>query len=142
LGCGDSVAVIRRSAGLPPILYSDPELPSLLFCTYDNLGNIFVDGFKGSQFGIAELPRNATSFINFTVSQNIPTAEQIQWDGRYIAVESGSSATVVNIVRLKGAGLRATQSWIQNGKIGVPTTVGTVPRTFSFGSILTAVGQS
>lgn len=135
-GCGDSVAVIRRSSGLAPTLYSDPELPSLLFCTYDNLGNIFVDGFNGSQFGIAELPRFGTSFINFTVSQNIPTAEQIQWDGRYLAVEtrihpeiyqiliSGSSATVVNIIKLDGAGFRATQSWILNGKIAVPTTVG------------------
>lgn len=135
-GCGDSVEVVRRSSGVAPTLYSDPELPSLLFCTYDDRGNIFVDGFKGSQFGIAELPRNATSFINFTLSRNIPTAEQIQWDGRYLAVETrispeidrirvkGSKATIVNTIKLKGAGHRATQSWIQNGKIAVPTAVG------------------
>jgi hypothetical protein len=135
-GCGDSVAVIRPHSGAAPTLYSDPDLPSLLFCTYDNLGNIFVDGFKGSQFGIAELPHNATAFINFTVSRNIPTAEQIQWDGQYLAVETrispeidqirveGSNAKIVNTVKLKGAGHRATQSWIQNAKIAVPTAVG------------------
>ncbi|MGA7354870.1 MAG: hypothetical protein WBW76_05490 [Candidatus Cybelea sp.] len=55
-GCGDSVAVIRPRSGLAPTLSSDSELPSLLFCTYDGHGNIFVDGFKGSQFGMAELP--------------------------------------------------------------------------------------
>ena len=134
-GCGDSVAVIRPRSGLAPTLSSDSELPSLLFCTYDGHGNIFVDGFKGSQFGMAELPNGATSFINFTMSENIPTAEQTQWDGQYLTVETrirpeidqiqvnGSNATIVNRVELKGVGLRATQSWIQSGKIAVPTAI-------------------
>jgi hypothetical protein len=134
-GCGDSVAVIRPSAGAAPTLYSDRKLPSLLFCTYDDRGNIFVDGYKGSQFGIAELPSSATSFTDLTMSQNIPAAAQIQWDGHYLAVETrispeidqirvkGSSAKIVNIVKLRGSGHRATQSWIQKGKIAVPTTV-------------------
>src|SRR5579871_2609977 len=131
-GCGDVVTVIQPSTNIQTT-YADPTLPSLLFCTYDNQGNLFVDGYNGPQFGIAELPAGQTALANISLTQNIQFADQIQWDGQYLAVEAridpviyqialaGSVGTVVNTVTLNGIGHRAMQSWIQKGKIGIPT---------------------
>ncbi|HET6276819.1 MAG TPA: hypothetical protein VFE16_12885 [Candidatus Cybelea sp.] len=133
-GCGDSVVVLS-TPGKKILSYSDSALPSLLYCAYDSSGNLYVDGYSGSQFGLAELPASGTALATITVNQNIQFAGQIQWDGQYLAVTTiihpavdqiqvtGSTATVVNTTELKGVGPRSTQSWIYRNKIAVPTGV-------------------
>jgi hypothetical protein len=135
-GCGTEVSV-WSTPGDPVANYSDANLSSLLYCAYDKSGNLYVDGYNGSIFGLAELPAAQTAFVNYTVSQNISFAAQIQWDGTYVAVETkdsptiyqlqlyGSTATVVGQTTLSGIGTRATQSWIFGGKVAVPTAPGT-----------------
>ncbi len=131
-GCGESVVVLT-TPGMLPQSYSDSTMPSLLYCAYDNSGNLFVDGYASSQFGLAELPAGGNALQNITVDQNIQFAGQIQWDGQYIAVTTtihpaieqvqvtGSTATVVGTTELYGVGPRSTQSWIYRDKIIVPT---------------------
>lgn len=135
-GCGTEISV-WSAPGDPVETYADSSLPSLLYCAYDKLGNLFVDGYSGSIFGLAEIPAGGSGFTNFTVSQNIQFAAQIQWDGTYVAVETkdsptiyqlqlyGSTATVVGSTTLSGVGTRATQSWIFGDKVAVPTAPGT-----------------
>ena len=132
-GCGGELVVIRPGSGLSPTFYRDANLPQMLYCAYDDQGNVFVDGYQGLQFGIAELPNTGGALTDIAVDTNIQYAEQVQWDGQYLSVEtrihpvvyqvqlSGSTGTVINVVHLGQVGKRGTQSWIQKGKIGVPT---------------------
>lgn len=129
--CGDEVVVLR-----PPQrrrIFHDRTLHSLLFCAYDASGNLFVDGYNGSQFGLTELPKGARHFASVTLNKTIQFGAQIQWDGQDLAIQtsvfpriyevsvSGSAAKIVHTIKLVGVGERATQSWIQDGKIAVPT---------------------
>lgn len=131
-GCGESVVVLT-TPGMKVQSYSDSALPSLLFCTYDTNGNLYVDGYSGSQFGLAELPAGGSALQTITVNQNIQYAGQIQWDGQYVAVTTtihpaieqvqvtGSTASVVGTTLLTGVGSRATQSSLYRDKVAVPT---------------------
>lgn len=132
LSGGDEI-VVWRTPGSPLEIYRDKNLSSMLYCAYDSSGNLYVDGYNGSTFALAELPAGGTSLQDISVNINIPAADQVQWDGQYLAIEtkdntalyqlqvSGSAATLVNTVTFTGVGHRATQSWIQNGTIAIPT---------------------
>jgi hypothetical protein len=129
--CGDEVVVLQPAE--PPRIYHDGTLASLLFCAYDASGNLFVDGYNLSQFGLTELPKGARHFAGVTLNKTIRFGGQIQWDGQELAIQtsefpriyqvrvSGSTAKIVHTIKLSGVGNRATQSWIQDGKIAVPT---------------------
>jgi hypothetical protein len=131
--CTAEIALFGPGDTQPAKLYLDPTLPSLRYCGYDNQGNLFVDGYNDSQFGFAELPVGSSTFTAITLNQNIQFAGQVQWDGQYITVEtpfhpeiyqfriSGSKGLAVGNTLLSGVGYKATQSWILNGKVVVPT---------------------
>jgi hypothetical protein len=83
-------------------------------CTYDDDGNLFVDGYIGSTvtFGLAELAKGANSFRNVTLNKtpyNYPGG--MQWDGKYLALVdkpwiyrikmSGQTGEVVGRVPIK-----------------------------------------
>jgi hypothetical protein len=130
--CGEEVFVFT-AGGKRPRRYPIPMLTSLLYCTYDAGGNLFVDGYDGTRFGLAELASGSAGFSSITLKNSIKYPAQIQWDGKDLAIEtrenpvilrvavSGSSARVVGRVHLNGVGGRATQSWIAGGRIAVPT---------------------
>jgi hypothetical protein len=129
--CGDEVVVLQPAEHRRT--YHDGTLDSLLFCAYDASGNLFVDGYNGSQFGLTELPKGARHFATVTLKKTIRFGAQIQWDGQDLAIQtsehpriyqvsvSGSAAKIVHTIKLTGVGNRATQSWIADGKIAVPT---------------------
>lgn len=110
------------------------------YCGYDNNGNLFVDGYTNQLFALTELPSGSSSFINVSVNPYIAYgAGQVQWDGQYITVESGtrsydlgiyrlsisgSTATVVSVTNFKGVRHTAHLSWIFGGKIIVPYAKG------------------
>ena len=145
-GCGDSVVVLT-TPGRKVQQYSISSLPSLLYVTYDTNGNLYVDGYSSSVFGLAELPAGGTAFQPITVNQSIQYAGQIQWDGQYIALTTtinpvveqiqvtGSTASVVGTTQLYGVGPRSTQSWLYRDKIIVQPEAGARARpTFFFGN--------
>ena len=130
--CGEEVVVMgeqRRHRRH----YHVASLTSLLYCAYDDRGNLFVDGYNGSQFALAELTSGATQFVGISLKSHIQYAAQIQWDGTYLAIEtrvnpviyrvsiSGSDARIVGRTVLDGVGTRASQSWIRDGTIAVPS---------------------
>jgi hypothetical protein len=128
--CGQEV-VVFPARGSPRRYHV--ALKSLLYCAYDDNGDLFVDGYNGTQFGLAELAKGRRAFASIALKQPIEFAEQIQWDGKDLAIEtrvnpvifrigiSGLTARVVGRTHLNRVGDRATQSWIANGKIAVPT---------------------
>jgi|SRR5580700_1446672 hypothetical protein len=126
------IAIFQKAQGSPTV-YSDQNMLRLLFCGYDNKGNLFVDGLGTSHF--AELPSGSSTFTDLAVHTN-DSFGQIQWDGKYITLAtrnaatvyrlriSGSTAKVISKTRLKGLGFRSdSQSWIEgNAIVATPGT--------------------
>lgn len=128
-GCGEEVVIVRKHG--PRSRYHVGPLSALLYCAYDDNGNLFVDGYNGTQFGLAELRSGGDRFINIALKKQINAAAQIQWDGTNLAIEtredpviyrvavSGHTAQIVGRTRFVGIGYRATQSWIESGTIAL-----------------------
>ena len=70
-----------------PISYNTLLKP-LTYCGYDNVGNLFVDGFDGSKWGLSELPEGGSTFEKLTLDQSVGQPGQVQWDGQYLSYES------------------------------------------------------
>lgn len=128
--CGyQDLAIFPNGTGTA-IRYSTPNYYS---CTYDNQGNLFLAGGGGA--GISELPRGSGSFTNITLSQDLGSGGQVQWDGKYVTLEtvqspagiyriqiSGSSGTVVGETKFGRYMRRVGYSWIaaSDGAVIVP----------------------
>jgi hypothetical protein len=122
------VAIYSQAKGKPKN-YEDPYIKGDLFCGYDDMGNLFVDG-EGTQshFALSELPENGTSFKEISVNVDISSSGNVQWDGKHIAVTdegsgviyrlkvASSSATVVGTTSLTGGG-GVYGSWIQGDRV-------------------------
>jgi hypothetical protein len=118
-----------------PISYN--TLLNAQYCGYDNVGNLFVDGFDGSKWGLSELPEGGSTFEKLTLDQSVGQPGQVQWDGQYLSYESqesgrptisrlsisGSTATVVGQTRLKRVPRALRLSWIYQGSVVAPYVV-------------------
>ncbi len=120
-------------------IFSDAAMQIISFCTYDNDGDLFVDGQDSSyNFMLAELPKGADTFSTIRLDESISTAGSMQWDGKYLAVAdfgdstgsasviyrfalSGSSGKRVSTTKLDLSSARA-QFWIQGAAVVGPTS--------------------
>lgn len=104
-----NVAVYAKAKGTPQIYYTDPSVMSGIdLCTYDNKGNLFVDGTtRYNQFAMAELPKKKKAFTYISLNQSINTPGGIAWDGKYIALGDENSNPAV-IYQLSISGSTAT----------------------------------
>jgi DNA-binding beta-propeller fold protein YncE len=121
-----SVSIFKKAKG-EPVVYTDSSISRAWFCSYDDSGNLFVDGDKNgtSGFQLAELPSGSGTFTNISIDQSITVAGGVQWDGKYLAVAeenegpdsvyqfsiSGSSGTEVTSTSLTGS-KNVHQFWI------------------------------
>jgi hypothetical protein len=131
-GCGQEIVILPHDGG-DRRRFHVASLTSLLYCAYDDRGNLFVDGYNGTRFGLAELRKGTRDFVAITLKDRIDFGAALQWDGEYLAVErrehpiifrlaiSGSSARVAGRTRLEYIGYRAMQSWISGGILAVPS---------------------
>lgn len=101
-----SVSIYKKAKG-KPTLYTDSAISRAWFCSYDDSGNLYVDGDSSgsSGFQLAELPHGASGFTNIGVNQTIVTPGGVQWDGRYVAVadENGPGTGVVYQFSVSGS---------------------------------------
>lgn len=106
--------IIYKSAGGSGTVLSTP-LFAASYDGYDNLGNLFVDGFtNGPTPALVELPTGSSTFQTITTSNTIQWPGGVQWDGKYVTVGdenahaiyryavSGTTATLEDTVNLKG----------------------------------------
>jgi hypothetical protein len=132
-GCTDEIAIFPPNGIGPPRMYQNPGMTALLYCGYDDAGNLFVDGYRsGGHFALAELPQGSDTFTNISIDLDMDAPGQVQWDGRYLAVEarfdpmlyrirlSGSTGSVVGTTQFSKIGQRAAQSWIIGHTVVVP----------------------
>jgi hypothetical protein len=104
-------------------------LSSEYFDGYDNNGNLFFDGFSGSDsFELVELPKGSSTFQPITTSNTVKFPGSVQWDGTYLTVfdqraeaiyqytVSGTKATLKGTVLLSGSN-DCAQTWIGTGVV-------------------------
>jgi NHL repeat len=134
------VAVYAHEKGVPRVYDGSKIANDLNACTYDNRGNIFVDGLYGYAsitVGLAELPKGGNELVDISLPNHIGHLSSVQWTGNHLALgdqslnESypamiyqydvdGTRATQVGTTQLVGTtGLQ--QFWAQGGKVGAPS---------------------
>lgn len=136
------VAIYANGKGSPKI-YRAEGLAGYSSGTYDDEGDLFVAGpaaDRDAAAKLAELPKGAEQFRAIAWNGVRPSRlGSIQWDGKYLAVESPGSdsgpatlfryavnagrATLVEATPLKGAGT-PTRFWIHGGRVVVANSAG------------------
>jgi len=125
--------VFRDERGKAHVYRTNPPY-GLRYCGYDAHGNLFVDGVNiDGETVFFELPRGGGKLVELTLDKKIGNPGQIQWDGRYVAIQdrdrpyhiyqvtfSGSKGTVVNTIALAGLRKPVGTSWIDGGTVLVP----------------------
>lgn len=90
-GDGASVLIYRKAKGRPKS-YTDSQFLNYAYCTYDNAGNLFIDGKYPGGYEVpifGEIPRGATSMETINLNYEIGWLSNLQWDGKYLAVGQG-----------------------------------------------------
>jgi hypothetical protein len=85
LGDKITLSIFQHARGRPE---NFPESTfGMQFCTYDDKGNLFVDGsVSDGRLNLEELPKNEKSFSAINVGQTFLTAGALQWTGKYLAI--------------------------------------------------------
>lgn len=131
------LAIYKNAKG-KPTYYSDPDFMSYQFCSYDNNGNLFVDG--ETQVGVnhvalAELPKGGNKLVTITLNKTLGFAGGVQWDGMHLAITdtndntvyrfaiNGRHGTLAGDTPLEGTTF-IKQPWIAGARIIVPNSKG------------------
>lgn len=92
---GGDVTVFKGGTGTPTA-YTCPNLNRYYFIAYDGNGNLFVDGENGSySFALCEVPKGSAKAEAITLSTIPQFPGDIQWDGKYLAIQDQSSGATI-----------------------------------------------
>jgi len=145
-GSGTGVVAIYADAKGDPADYVDPKIFYMGFCSYDDKGNLLVDGQHDHQgtFELDEMLEGSSNFKRIKLAQAPGSPLKLQWAGKYVAlaasntvidhvVVNGSKGTVVGTTLLNGpvSGSEG-QFWIQGNTIIAPYASGTGPYQVGF----------
>jgi hypothetical protein len=90
-----NITIFAKAKGNGQVIQDLPSLQLPYWCTYDNKGNLFIDGEyiqSGFHFSFAELPAGSGNFTEITVPDGAGTPPGgVQWDGKYVTLGSASS---------------------------------------------------
>ncbi len=132
---GYNVAVIPKGSG-SPVTYSVPN--DVQWCGYDDSNDLFVDAYGNAGqnlFQLYELLKGGSSPVNIAKTLQVRPG-QIQWDGRYLAIErigvnpgdpltiyratiEGSSLKIEGSTQINGLKV-ALASWINGAHTFIP----------------------
>lgn len=112
-----NVAIWNLAANSAPKVYSNLQFLQPAWCTYDDNGNLFVDGadYSERKSSLAELPQGAASFhkISLGISLDWPPGN-VQWDEKYLTVSVGNTIYRLSVSGSRGRVVGSTQlglSW-------------------------------
>ncbi|MGB8909831.1 MAG: hypothetical protein WCC84_13895 [Candidatus Cybelea sp.] len=113
-----NVAIYVGAAGAPAAYYTDDLMYEMFLCSYDNNGNLFVDGEQigSGGFVLAELARRQHVMTDIFLNQSIGIISGVQWDGKHLVI---GDATAGTLYQLKLSGVYGT-------------VVGTIPLNEAF----------
>ncbi len=89
----EEIAVFPQGRGKPK-LFSDSQFSGFRFCTYDDKGNLFVDGASRSSTDLAELPAGSHKLREITLNESFKGVGGIQWDGKHVAIGDSGAGVV------------------------------------------------
>jgi len=139
-GIHSALAVYANARGTPAI-YTNSSLWEDFWCSYDDKGDLFVDGQNlpsdGSKFVFFELANGSSSLTPITLNQSMGFPGGVQWDGKYMAVGSyyppptgepiiyqfnisGSSGTEIGSTPLGSGAFDVMQFWIDGKTVVAP----------------------
>lgn len=100
---GTGTLLIYSNASGIPTTYS---LPGVYFysVSYDNTGNVFVDGLTGyrsSQPVLAKLPKGGNSFKNIKL-KGLNSAGELGWDGKHLTLGVPGNPTIIYRLDISG----------------------------------------
>jgi hypothetical protein len=99
-----NVVVYEHAAGEPKA-YTCSNIYNYWFLTYDNRGNLYVDGESSSgSFGFCELPKGSDTMMNVSLNQPIGEGGTVLWDGKYVVVGDQLAAVLYQFTVAQGEG--------------------------------------
>lgn len=127
-----SIAIYKNASGNPMVV-TDSSLPYCQYPTYDNAGNLFFEGWTGSNSLLMELPAKRDAFRTVALNKPIDDFGFVQWDGHDLAIQarpslrapleiyrvhvSGSSGTIVQTVHFLQWMKYEPWPWIQDNQV-------------------------
>lgn len=136
-GSAPTVAIWKNARGKPKT-YQDSAFHQFYFCSYNDRGNLFVDGLTApgsGHFGLAALPKGASQLKNIAVSQYISYPGGVEWDGKHVAVGDQNRPVIYQLAIARGRGTvvgtthmgsgarSVKQFWIQGQTLIAPNTI-------------------
>ena len=134
-------AIYSKATGSPN-LYSVP-FATTSFCSYDDKGNLFVDGQgwgEQPRFALSELRKGKTSAETISLNQTLYAPGAVQWHAQNLsvgdaatkmiyqfAINAGSGTQVGSVLINFDSGGQIGQFWIHRSNLIVPTWVGPEP---------------
>jgi hypothetical protein len=92
-----NVAIYTEARGAPRY-YSDSSIFQYGWCSYDRVGNLYVDGITppSDTPRVAELSKGSRTFANITLDHGLSgdNVSALQWDGSFLAIASQSAAII------------------------------------------------
>lgn len=92
-----NVAIYVHAKGTPKY-YADPGIYQYGYCTYDQHGNLYLDGITPPTDNpqVAELHKGSRTFKNITLDQSLNgnNVSALQWDGQHLAITSQDSGVI------------------------------------------------
>lgn len=125
-----SVMIYKR--GSLDRVYWDSDIWYLGFCTYDDRGNLFVDGatFSSGEVSFAELAKRSGRLRLVALNKTFTGVGDLQWDGKFLVVgaDGGETSTLYRFKIQRYAGTEAgsitlngaldlTWYWLQGGRV-------------------------
>lgn len=102
-GNAPGIAIYNKARGRPKI-YSDVNFKVYLYCSYDDKGNLFVDGqgSSSSTFELAEMAKGSQTLKRVTLNHSISYTVGLRWDGADLAIGDGTNVDEFAITGMKG----------------------------------------
>ena len=135
-----NIAVYGALYGMPQV-YTDPDFFTYAYVTYDDQGDLFVNGTHHNNNVFAELASGSGTLTTLSLDQKIGRIGGLQWDGQYLA--SGDSLNQVVYQMSVSDGHGTTQGsthfhgWHPKFKAIVPFAIadGLIVLTFASGTV-------
>lgn len=139
-----NVAIYRRAKGRPKY-YSDKKIFQYGYCSYDALGNLYIDGITRPTFEtqVAELPRAAKEFVDIALDQSLGgnNVSALEWDGDYLAIASQDSGVIYQFAITGHSGKKTGTTRLRGATgVGAFTIVGRTLYAPIYQNIMGSVG--
>jgi hypothetical protein len=133
-----TIAIYAKARGKAKPYFND-TVDATFFCSYDDMGNLFIDGWnRSAQPTFLELPKGKSGFRVMKINKNVQTPGGVQWDGKYVAVGDKGAGLVYRVdangkvaqtIKLRGAD-DIDQFWLQGATLIGPNDHGGGPVGF------------